>query len=73
MDYRISIKIQMLLKDMDNLEKLMRSEWSDDISYLSLGTLCKRNLTSQIVSQLLKTWMCCENIPFTRLSLVETP
>ena len=49
MDHRISIKIQMLLKDMDNLEKLMQSEWSDDISYLSLGTLCKRNLTSQIV------------------------
>ena len=49
---------QMLLQDMDNLEKLMGSEWSDNISYKSLGRVYKRNLTSQIFSQLLKTWRC---------------
>ena len=49
---------QVLLQDMDNLEKLMGSEWSDNISYHSLGTVNKRNLTSQIFSQLLKTWRC---------------
>ena len=35
-------KDQVLLQDMDNLEKLMGSEWSDTISYHSLGTLYKR-------------------------------
>ena len=35
-------KDQVLLQDMDNLEKLMGSEWSDSISYHSLGTLYKR-------------------------------
>ena len=35
-------KDQVLLEDMDNLEKLMGSEWSDSISYHSLGTLYKR-------------------------------
>ncbi|CAH3186017.1 unnamed protein product, partial [Porites lobata] len=35
-------KDQVPLQDMDNLEKLMGSEWSDSISYHSLGTLYKR-------------------------------
>ena len=49
---------QVLLQDMDNLEKLLGSEWSDNISYHSPRTVYKKNLTSQIFSQLLKTWRC---------------
>ena len=36
---------------MDNLEKLMGSEWSDNISYHSPGTVYKKNLTSLPVTE----------------------